>query len=262
MSDKPFAKETDLCSAFIAALPKGWTAYPETGGFDILLVRAVDGMQIGVEAKLKLNAKVVMQAAESLSHYSAARPQPDCRAVLIPSGVSYDMAGVCGYLGITVITVATREENRRYQPFHPSLPKLDDSYWAGDDWFERCPAKRIDLPDWVPDVRAGDSAPSALTHWKIGAIKLVVTLDRRGYLTRQDFAHFKISMSRWTQGKWIVKDGQGGWVAGPHMPAFKRQHPVNFDQIAADFEKWKPPEQASQPGLFVTPAPAFATTTD
>ena len=73
-----------------------------------------------------------------------------------------------------------------------------------------CPARRLTLPDCVPDVSAGNSAPVALTHWKIGAIKLVNILHRRGYLTGQDFAHFRISMSRWTQEKWLVRDGSGG----------------------------------------------------
>ena len=54
-----FAKESDLCAAFLASLPEGWTAYPETAGFDILLGREVDGFQIGIQAKLRLNAKVI-----------------------------------------------------------------------------------------------------------------------------------------------------------------------------------------------------------
>jgi hypothetical protein len=248
----PFAKETDLCAAFITALPTGWTAYPETGGFDILLVRVTDGLQIGVEAKLKLNAKVISQAAESGSHYYVAGENPDCRAVLVPEGVGMELAQVCHLVGITVIKMRHGQEARHYSSmFHPDLPKISAHHWDDDCWYERCPAKRIVLPDWVPDVIAGDSAPVALTHWKVGAIKLVVTLSRRGYITRQDFAHYKVSMSRWTQEKWLVKDGQGGWIAGPYMPDFKAQHPVNFVQIDADFEKWKSPETATQPGLFV-----------
>ncbi|TIU81425.1 MAG: hypothetical protein E5W01_20510, partial [Mesorhizobium sp.] len=61
-----FESEAALCAAFIARLPKDWTAYPETAGFDILLVRGADGAQIGVEAKMTLNAKVLMQAVEGL----------------------------------------------------------------------------------------------------------------------------------------------------------------------------------------------------
>ncbi|MDC9825664.1 hypothetical protein PRN20_18170 [Devosia sp. ZB163] len=265
-----FAKEADLCAAFIECLPDSWTAYPETGGFDILLVRKADGMQIGVEAKLRLNAKVVTQAAESLSTYRVAHPSPDCRAVLVPAGVSSDLAGVCQLLGITVISMRALVRNDRGEvvwygkdrtmarlasggysyPFQPRLPEAK-SITADDDWHERCPVARLKLPDWVPDVVAGDTAPVALTPWKVGAIKLVVTLQRRGYLTRQDFAHFKISMSRWTQQRWLVKDGQGGWIAGPYMPDFKAQHPVNFDQIAADFEKWQPPVAAATKGVVV-----------
>lgn len=37
-----------MCAAFIAALPEGWVAYPETGGFDIVLLRSADGFQIGI----------------------------------------------------------------------------------------------------------------------------------------------------------------------------------------------------------------------
>ncbi|MBJ6986921.1 hypothetical protein [Devosia sp. MC521] len=243
-----FAKETDLCAAFIASLPEGWVAYPETGGFDILLVRTADGMQIGVEAKLKLNAKVISQVAEGLHSFTASFPQPDCRAVLVPDGVGMDLKNVCDLLGITVITVYA---HRLSDKFRPALPRLSDRLWGHDDWFERCPAARLTLPDWVPDVRAGDSAPVALTPWKIGAIKLAITLEMRGYLTRRDFTHFKLSMARWSQEKWLIKDGKGGWIAGPNLPDFKAQHPVNFDQIGADYEKWKSPEEAAQPGLFV-----------
>jgi hypothetical protein len=255
MTAHPFAKESDLCAAFIAALPEGWTAYSETGGFDIVLLRAVDGAQIGIEAKLKLNAKVICQAAESSSHYHVAGENPDYRAILIPDGVGTDLWAVCGLIGITVLQMRHGKESKAYRRsmFHPDLPKLRDepSYFNDMDWYERCPVKRITLPDWVPDVGAGHSAPVALTHWKIGAMKLAITLQRRGYVTRQDFAHFKISMSRWTQYRWLVKDGNGGWIAGPYMPDFKAQHPVNFEQIAADFEKWKAPDSATQRGLFV-----------
>lgn len=235
-----FEKEADLCSAFISALPKEWTAYPETGGFDILLSRNADGFQIGVEAKLKLNAKVVCQAAEHPGYHYVDSEGPDCRAALIPEGVSLDLAPVCSLIGITVIRMHADD---KYTPFHPNLPRVDDSYWS-NQWHECCPSRRITLPDWIPDVGAGHSAPVALTDWKIRAIKIVITLARRGYVTRQDFAFFKISMSRWTQEKWIVQNGSGGWAEGPHLPDFKAQHPVNYPQIEADFEKWRNPTAA------------------
>lgn len=239
-----FAKEADLCAAFISMLPEDWTAYPETGGFDILLVRNADGFQIGVEAKLKLNAKVICQAAEYDGHYYLTQSGPDCRAVLIPEGVSMDLAPLCSRLGITVIRVrhdSYLAEYRKQSPFtfQPALPINRDGRWGGRGWHELCPVERIKLPDWVPDVAAGNSAPVALTDWKIRAIKIAITLEKQGYVTRADFAFFEISMSRWTQSRWIVPGHtKGRWIAG-RMPDFRAQHPVNFAQIEADHEKWR-----------------------
>lgn len=244
-----FAKETDLCAAFITAVPDGWTAYPETGGFDILLVRKADGIQIGVEAKLRLNAKVVLQAAEETSPFSATYPGPDFRAVLVPDGGGFELAAVCRRLGVTVLKMRHGEAVQHYRSrFYPELPT--GKGWNDDEWYENCPSERLAVPEWVPDVSAGASAPVALTAWKIGAIKLVITLSKRGYLTRQDFTHFRVSMSRWTQSRWLVRDGQGGWIAGDRIPDFRAQHPVNFGQIEAEYEKWKSPAKATQPGLF------------
>lgn len=242
-----FAKESDLCAAFISILPAEWTAYPETGGFDILLVRNADGFQIGVEAKLKLNAKVICQAAEPTSTYQVNHPGPDCRAVLIPDGVSMDLAALCPRLALTIIRVrhdSFLAQYRKTSPFtfHPNLPKNSEGRWGTQGWYELCPAERIALPDWVPDVAAGNSAPVALTDWKVRAIKIAITLEKRGYVTRADFAFFEISMSRWTQSRWIVPGNtKGRWIAG-RMPDFRAQHPVNFTQIEADHEKWRDPK--------------------
>ncbi len=244
-----FAKESDLCAAFISILPADWTAYPETGGFDILLVRNADGFQIGVEAKLRLNAKVICQAAEYDGHHYVDRAGPDCRAVLVPDGVSMDLAALCPKLGITIIRVSHDSflaSYRKESPFRfrPNLPKNRDG-WTDRQWHELCPVERLPLPDWVPDVIAGDSAPVALTDWKIRAIKIAITLQKRGYVTRHDFAFFEISMSRWTQSRWIVPGHtRGRWVAG-RMPDFRAQHPINFEQIEADHEKWRQKERAA-----------------
>ena len=78
MTAKPFS-EAALCAAFIAAAtvtPKRtdhaqWVAYPETGGFDILLVRQTDGVQIGIEAKLALNPLVVSQVLPKRQEWTA-----------------------------------------------------------------------------------------------------------------------------------------------------------------------------------------------
>ena len=54
------------------------------------------------------------------------------------------------------------------------------------------PAIRIAPPDWVPDVIAGDAAPVRLTVWKVKALKLIATVDKRGVFTRQAFKDLQL----------------------------------------------------------------------
>jgi hypothetical protein len=183
-----FAREADLCSAFLALVPDGWLAYAETGGFDILLIRQEDGFQIGVQAKLRLNAKVLCQALEMGRVSAIAGPNPDCRAVLVPKGaVSADMARLCAHLGLTVIGLDPGSSDR----FAPDLPRLKQD-GEGRVWFEQGPSRRIPLPDLVPDVIAGAPAPRKLTAWKIKAMRIAVTLEREGRVVREDFKHHKM----------------------------------------------------------------------
>lgn len=244
MNRPEFKTEADLCAAFIGLLPKEWVAYPETGGFDILLV-GPEGVQIGVEAKLVLNAKVVAQAMEGLAPsptdgWREMMPAPDHRAVLVPIGAgSFDLRAIAAGIGITVISLF---EQRGWDQvvslaFRPELPS------QSKDWHDFCPATRIDLPEYVPDVAAGASAPVALTRWKIGAIKLAVILSRRGYVTRADFTHVGIDSSRWVRPPrpWLDAGAvRGQWVISPRMPDFETMHPRNYVEIAADFKKWGP----------------------
>lgn len=254
MNKTIYTKETELCKKFIESVKDAWTCYPETGGFDILLARKEDGFQIGVEAKLVLNAKVITQVAERIGHYYADSPGPDCRAILVPERSGITLAGVCELLGITVIRMYEPHSGlgfRSSSPFRPELP--DGHYWNDGHWYEFCPLWRLSLPDYIPDVEAGSSSPVALTPWKIGAIKLDITMKKRGFITRKDFKYFEISMSRWITPAccWLMKNGEGGWTAGPTLPDFEKQHPVNYKQIEKDYDKWKNPESPTQQkGLF------------
>lgn len=249
-----YAKESDLCADFVKHLPEGWTAYPETAGFDLLLVRAEDGAQIGVEAKLTLNAKVIDQIMES---YEPCRAGPDFRAVLVPYGVGGSLIAVCEYVGITVIAMKDDALSNtywgRYERFSPRLPEINDgyNYWY-DKWFERAPDKRCTLPEYVPDVAAGASAPSTLSEWKIRAIKIAILVERRGYVCRSDFKHISIDHRIWVQpgARWLNPGPvRGAWVRGDFFPNFRAQHPINYEQIAADYEKWKPADPTIQLSL-------------
>jgi len=236
-----FATEADLCRQFIAAVERAnerrkarfgedvqvWTPYPETAGFDILFV-ANDGRQIGVEAKLRLNGKVLAQALPSYITYSFGMIGPDYRAVLVPS--SGDLQPVCSALGLTVLTL--RDDRYGIDGYTPSFPVADRDDSAWHDW---CPQQRCTVPEVNSDTVAGVPSPIQLTEWKIKAIKLAIILEQRP-VSRADFKALNLSPSRWTAPftGWLVKSN-AGYVPGPHMPDFRRQHPVAYEQLKERF---------------------------
>lgn len=242
-----FATEADLCTAFIAAVEarRKWRCYPETCGFDILLVNVNDGRQIGVEAKLRLNNKVVAQALPDY-FYGYAMEGPHYRAVLVPwSDVENDLQPICDALGVTVIRYAGETPYRRQRWFEPQLPD-DDSIWQGQ-WHEWAPVRSCRLPEHVPDVRAGASAPIQLTDWKIKAIKMSVLLEERP-VTRADFKALALDPRRWTD-HWLTST-PSGYVRSENFPDFLGQHPEVSAKIRAERSRWAPK------GLFeATPTP-------
>lgn len=257
----PFATEADLCAAFLACIPTTWQAYPESCGFDIVLAHKETGAQIGIEAKLTLNAKVLVQVTANREHTAKG---PDFMAVLVGRVVA-ENAIIASRLGVKVLTMLPRHDRvHRYTRLPPRgypetdwvvngggawLPEFEDykthrgmSWWDRNTWEDHAPSNRMDLPEYVPQVAAGVPAPMKLTTWTIQAIKLCIAVERLGSVTRQHFADLKISQSRWTQGTgWLEKTRtRGVWMAGPSfpLPQFKRQHPVSYAQIEADWPVW------------------------
>lgn len=218
-----FESEAAMCAQFCDWLKlKGWTPYAETAGWDVLAV-APDGFQIGVQAKMSLNPAVVCQALEDDHWLGASNIGPDCRAVLAPASKTQNgLTRICLALGVTVIKAIGPGDltKRGMVGGQPAFtPELPSARdpWKMRAWFDMCTAERHQLPEYVPDVVAGASGPVQLTDWKVRAIKLVA-------------------------GK---------------MPDFKAQHPRNFDEIAADFEKWKPKPDVPLP---LPPTPETADT--
>jgi len=221
MKKAAFASEAAMCAAFIEVIDKRiWTPYAETAGWDILLSRKIDGFQIGVQAKLALNVGVVNQAIESHGGWMAAAPAPDARAILVPDGSLDRLAMICDYIGVCIITIGPRY-NKRFEAW-PALPSKPDQY-GSESWHEWCPVQRHKLPEYVPDVVAGSSAPVQLTTWKIKAIKLAVLLERNGTVSRLDFKFLDLDHRRWIANEWLLPD-KGGYIRGG-MPDLKKQHP-------------------------------------
>lgn len=230
--------------------PSTWTIYHETGGYDLVLVEDQTGVQVAIEAKLALNLKVINQVLPN--RYD--RDGADYRAVLIPQGgFQRELGAICGQIGINVLTVYDikggnnwlGDRGREHKPewnVGEQLPDERSEYdFSMKDWHPWFPIQRIQLPDYVPDVVGGKAAPVALTDWKIRAIKLLIVLDRRGYVTRGDMKALAISPTRWTvasYGYLLPDKALGGYVACENTPDLRRQHPVNYSQIEADADKW------------------------
>ncbi len=247
-----FSTEAELVAAFCTCIdparwakdpayaPK-WVAYHETAGWDLLLAHPETGEQIGIEAKLSLNAKVLEQA---LPGRWASGDGPDYRAVLVPAdAIQHHMAALARHLGIVVVAVSADERGRYNTGFdcrfdyRPALPRGDSLTY--DQWPQWCPAKRCTLPDYVPDVMGGHAAPVKLSEWKIKAIKLLILLERNGAVTRRQMKALQISPTRWTDHfHGFLSPGPDGYVRNARTPDLKAQHPTNWAQIEADFDKW------------------------
>lgn len=233
--ESQFKTEAALCAAFMNwAKTQGWTPYPETSGWDVLLVGG-DGTQIGVQAKLRFNMGVLRQVVPD--QFEAWQKEgPDFRAVLVPSGQGEEK--ICGALGITVITA--------YSDGSAFFPRLDER--SGLTWHYWNPEKRHALPRYVPDVPAGASAPVQLTRWKVAALQVTAVLELRGHVTRADFRRYGIDPRRWiNDNAWLVAgSAPGQFVRGPNL-AFDKQHPDVYPQVLADVRA----DLAAQPGALL-----------
>lgn len=237
-----------------------WTVYAETAGFDLLLVQDVTGVQVGIEAKLTLNLKVLEQALPS-RYDGFHRPSvgPDYRAVLVPSGgTQNNLPRIAELLGLTVLHLY----NSRHDPADddgfvpwdgyvqppkewmttPGLP--DETYQGsglhGDHWMPWLPEERCELPAYIPDVPGGVASPVKLSLWKVKAIRLMVVLDLRGYVTRSDMRALDISPTRWCGYDGFLKPNPTGlgWVRCDRTPDFRAQHERVYAEVEADFKNW------------------------
>jgi len=228
-----------------------WTIYPEACGWDLVLAEEETSVQIGIEAKLAVNAKVIHQALrDTASRYWDRQRGPDYRAILVPAGGrNLELREICSLVGLTVLSLYDSRPYADEPDWHWSSPsslpdeeRCDEFSMGG--WHSWFPAERLKLPDYIPDVRAGVKSPIQLTEWKIRAIKLWILLDRRGVVTRSDMKALGLSPTRFTDrfnGFLTPDPGRGGYVKHAGSPDFRAQHPRNYAEIEADFEKWIPP---------------------
>jgi len=199
--------EADLCTQFIAAAT-GWTAYPETRGWDMLLTRR--GIQVGVQAKLQANEDVLLQAMPDMGSYNSPR-----RRQALVRGPHYRLVLVGGWPGRTD---AARMDNRRrwcelaqhLRLLVASPPENQWQTWLVGRWpvlnlqtvyggpyvgrptpiwwrWYRWQTLRPEiLPSVVPRVPAGVPCPEQVTPWSITAVRLERRCAERGWVTIAD----------------------------------------------------------------------------
>lgn len=220
-----FATEADLCAAFSAwATGEGWTVYPETGGFDLLLVDA-DHYQLGIEAKKQLNFKVCSQALPH--HYD--HTGPDYRGILVGTAPNPAAVALLAHCGLAVFFPQRAYGGRTVQLTFSA----DANSYYKHHLHDHNPRRRVELPEIIPDVPAGVPAPSTLSPWKIGALRILALLELRGFVTRDDFRRVGIDARRWCASDgWLTSLGSGKWGLG-RAPDFRAQHPGPYAECLA-----------------------------
>lgn len=194
----PYKLESELCNVLIKyARSTGWKVYTETSGWDLLLVKDI---QIGIQAKLKDNIKVLVQTMPS-SHDEAG---PNVRAILVPRA-SKEFKIITNALGLFVIEGLVQIRG-----------KLGRKYWSKEikTNLDKYNKKYITHPKklcWTPDIEinvpAGVKSPRSITEWKIKAIKMCYKLQKKGYLTSKDFQEAELSITIW-KIKWLIDCGE------------------------------------------------------
>lgn len=231
-------READLCSLFIrdfSTMP-GWTCYPEAAGFDVLAVHE-DGRQLGVEAKLTLNAKVADQILPMRNGDFFDKPGPDYRLVIV-SKITKASAGIAKMLQMLGVEVLVPHESKcqhgyEYRfSFHNMLEARGQETSFGcqylHDWN---PAVRCYVPAILQQLPAGVPSPVQLTPWKEKALQLIALMRHQGFITAKQIAGHGHNVTLWTQSRgaeiaWLAKGSvRGRWIETGHMPAFDRQHP-------------------------------------
>ncbi len=230
MKTRPkFTTEVELCAAFIAWVGRERPevkCYAEWAGWDILLAYP-EGWQIGIQAKLRLNAEVVLQAAPD--QYYGRDFGPDFRAILVPDRNGW--AQVASRLGLIAFSAHHGRYDKDGWDFAPDLRPYGSRQWPTVDaeWLDWNPAARHALPPTATDSVAGSSAPVTLTPWKLRALAVLAELSAKGTITTKRMRALGVNPSRWTQYLWLMPgEKRGDWVRGEKCPRFDEQHPSAY----------------------------------
>lgn len=212
-----FSKESDLCQAFLDSLPDGWKKYPEQGDWDFIIQRG--STQIGVQAKLVADSKVLTQALPSCP----VEPEvgPHYRAVLIGrwSGRTVkaalrsrsDFCALARHLRLLVLRSPDLWRNAKVRPlgwgrFNRWLPAdrminytqmLKRPPWEKLNWrhYRWHPSSPLWVPPFEPDLPSGVPSPSHVSAWQLAALELHRECEKKGWVCLDDAKKIVASMT-------------------------------------------------------------------
>lgn len=175
--------EHELCEKFLDNISDKWDVYPEFNGWDIFLSRKEDGLQIGIQAKLRNNIYVLYQALSlTTNSWGDIREfGPDHIAVLTPFKTG-DFDLVCNCCGINHLTPNVTID---MVLSHFKLKKTGCQ-------------KRYTLPEYKLISKCGVSSPRNMSKWRINALKLMVEYYNKKYVTSKDFKKFDLNSTTMT----------------------------------------------------------------
>jgi len=247
--DPQFGREADLCQAFIEFAGRhGWTAYPEQGGWDILLVRA--DVQVGVQAKLVADLHVLEQVLPEQANYRVTEVGPTYRAILVGRFAGRTLKAVnrttnafykvCEHLGVIVL-----------QP-----PVVTSGTWLRAGYHSnRCvvrkgkrrvhtsiyrwkPGESVWVPPFVPDLPAGVPCPQTVSAWNVAAVRLEMMVSEQGAVYLDDARAVTAEVSgRWNPATLLnrfFKCDRRGRRRGRQLPWVVRVSPSKAYPKVAD----------------------------
>lgn len=239
--------EQALCYDFIIeCIEAGWRVYPEYphSKFDMLLVaeegcstKGVEvGTQIGVQAKMKLNPKLMQQMVRSHGHPTWRGP--DYVVALVPAAprtpAEKGQADILFALGHGLFYVYShfeshdRDRNLRRR-------NLETTAFFG----VRSNRKRVVLPEIYVWVEPGVPSPTSVTGWRQNAVKRVMALEGIGTFTRKEFKAMKpkLDMKLWLDEGWVVFTGEKRGREFIYRLADTEDRPDRADRVGRDVRK-------------------------
>ncbi len=192
-------REEELCAEFKDVVEGlNWVVYPETAGWDLLLV-GPEGLQVGVEAKLRGNVDVLAQAVGSDAWPGEGRKGPDYRAVLVPQASSaFDTIA-------RLLHVVVFDAQDIHKPYFAMFLRGLSDYNHYMCWR---PSRACWMPPVPINVPAGVPSPASISPWKVAAVQLCLRLRQRGFVTSRDFSEFKIAFSPAWRNNWLQAWGR------------------------------------------------------